>query len=257
MSLQVPTRHNAKLQQLLERINADAELLQLWKCANIVAVDRSGISDHGEVHIRIAANAALRILRLLMEAGIAPSVVTNYQLAAEDAELIVVLGACLHDLGIAVHRDEHEVYSLILAYPKARQLLAGIYEEPALTAMVAEVLHAVIAHRWDVRCLTLEAGVVKVADALDMTSGRSRIPFETGQVNIHSVSALAVEEVSIEKGVERPVRVAITLSNSAGIFQVDELLKRKLKNSTLAPYVEVVAQVVGETERRLLEVYKL
>ena len=184
MPFNLPARHNTQLQRLLEIINADQELHQLWKCANINAVDRSGISDHGEVHIRIVANAALRILRLLAEAGIEPSVVTHYSLAVEDAEVIVVLAACLHDLGIAVHRDEHENYSLILGYPKARQLLSALYEEPVLTAVVAEVLHAVIAHRWDVRCLTLEAGVVKVADASDMSAGRSRIPFEAGQVNI-------------------------------------------------------------------------
>jgi hypothetical protein len=209
------------------------------------------------VHIRIVANAALRMLRLLTEAGVQPSVVIHHRLTPDEAEIIVVLAACLHDLGIAVHRDDHERYSLILAYPKARQLLAGLYDEPALTIIVAEVLHAVIAHRADVRCLTLEAGVLKVADALDMTQGRSRIPFEAGQVNIHSVSALAVEAVKIEPGVERPVRVSISLSNSAGIFQLDELLKRKLKNSTLAPYVEVEARLEGETERRLMGVYRL
>jgi hypothetical protein len=257
MSFEVPTRHNAPLQQLVERINGNAELLQLWKSANINAVDRCGISDHGEVHIRIVANAGLKILRLLAEAEIEPSVVTHHGLTANDAEVIVVLAACLHDIGIAVHRDDHERYSLILAYPKARQLLAGLYEEPALTTVVAEVLHAVIAHRADVRCLTIEAGVLKVADALDMSQGRSRIPFEAGQVNIHSVSALAVEVVNIQKGKERPVQVDIRLGNSAGIFQVDALLKAKLKNSTLAPYVEVVAHIEGETERRLFEVYKL
>ena len=257
MSFQVPSRHNTKLQQLMDRINADAELLQLWKCANINAVERLNMSDHGEVHIRIVANAGLRILRLLVEAGVQPSVVSHYGLTYEEAEVIVVLAACLHDLGIAVHRGDHERYSLILAYPKARQLLSEIYPEPTLTIIVAETLHAVIAHRADIRCLTIEAGVLKVADALDMTQGRSRIPFEAGQLNIHSVSALAVEAVQIEKGAERPVRLAITLSNSAGIFQVDELLKRKLKNSTLVPYVEVEARIEGETERRLLEIYKL
>lgn len=257
MVFEVPTRHNLKLQQLVDRIKADAELTQLWKCANINAVDRCGISDHGEVHIRIVANAALRLQRLLTEAGIEPSVVTHHHLTPDEAEVIVVLAACLHDLGIAIHRDDHERYSLILAYPKARQLLAGLYEEPDLTTLVAETLHAIIAHRAKERCLTIEAGVLKVADALDMTQGRSRIPFEAGQVNIHSVSARAVEAVKIEPGADRPVRVAITLSNSAGIFQIDELLKSKLKNSTLAPYVEVEARLEGETERRLVEVYKL
>jgi len=257
MKFEVPTQHNHKLQQLVERVQEDQELLQFWRCANVNAVERCGISDHGEVHIRIVANAALRILRLLAEGNVEPSVVTHHGLTQDDAEIIVVLAACLHDLGIAVHRDDHERYSLILAYPKAREILSGLYQEPELTTLVAEILHAIIAHRAEVRCLTVEAGTIKVADALDMTQGRSRIPFETGQVNIHSVSALAVESVAIEKGSERPVRIAINLGNSAGIFQVDELLKRKLKNSTLVPYVEVVARVAGETERRLWEVYKL
>ena len=257
MTFEVPTRHNTNLQQLVERVNADAELIQLWKCANINAVDRLGMSDHGEVHIRIVANAALRIQRLLTEAEIEPSVVTYHQLTPAEAEVIVVLAACLHDLGISIHRDGHERYSLILAYPKARQLLAGLYDEPTLTIIVAEVLHAIIAHRAKERCLTLEAGVLKVADALDMTQGRSRIPFEAGQINIHSVSAAAVESVKIEKGHDRPVRVIVRLTNSAGIFQVDELLKYKLRNSTLAPYVEIEASLEGETERHLVEIYKL
>jgi metal-dependent HD superfamily phosphatase/phosphodiesterase len=257
MAFEVPTRHNTKLKQLVKRINGDEELKQLWNCANINAVDRIGMSDHGTVHIRIVANAALRIQRLLIEADIEPSVVTHYNLSSDDAEIIVVLAACLHDLGIAIHRDNHERYSLILAYPKARQLLTGLYDEPDLTTMVAEVLHAVIAHRAKETCLTIEAGVLKVADALDMTQGRSRIPFQAGQVNIHSVSAASVETVSIEKGIDRPVRIVILLNNSAGIFQVDELLKQKLKNSTLAPYVEVEASQEGDMERRLVQVYHL
>ena len=134
-------------------------------------------------------------------------------------------------------------------------MLAGIYEEPQLTIVVSEVLHAIIAHHWDVPCLTLEAGAVKVADALDMTQGRSRIPFEAGSVNIHSVSAMAIDSVDIEPGEDRPIRLSISLRNAAGIFQVDELLKRKLNNSSLKPYIEVVAQMSGEDEPRLFERY--
>jgi uncharacterized protein len=118
-------------------------------------------------------------------------------------------------------------------------------------------LHAIIAHQAEVRSLTVEAGVVKIADALDMSQGRSRIPFEAGKINIHSVSALAVQSVSIEPGVDRPVRIAIRLSNSAGIFQIDELLRHKLDTSTLSPYVEVVARIEADTEPRLFETYEL
>jgi metal-dependent HD superfamily phosphatase/phosphodiesterase len=257
MPLNVPSRHNEKLSQVLARINEDVELWQLWKCANINAVDRAAMSDHGEVHIQIAANAALKMLRLLADAGVETNVVKDHDLTYEDAEVIVVLAACLHDIGMAIHRDNHEEYSLMLAAPKARELLTGIYEEPARTVIVSEVLHAVIAHHWDTLCYTIEAGIIKVADALDLTQGRSRIPFEAGQTNIHSVSAMAIDSVSLEKGETTPIRVVITMSNSAGIFQVDELLKRKLKNSTIAPYVQVVARIEGETEKRLVEFYSI
>jgi metal-dependent HD superfamily phosphatase/phosphodiesterase len=257
MSLNVPSRHNEKLSQLLVRINEDLELQQLWKCANINAVDRSGISDHGEVHIQIAANAALKMLRLLADADVETSVVKDHGLTYEDAEVIVVLAACLHDVGMAVHRDNHEQYSLMLAAPKARELLIELYEEPERTIMVSEVLHAVIAHHWDTPCNTIEAGILKVADALDLTQGRSRIPFEAGLTNIHSVSAMAIDSVALEKGETVPIRVVITMSNSAGIFQVDELLKRKLQHSTIAPYVQVVARIEGETEKRLVEFYSI
>lgn len=257
MPLKVPTRHNEKLRQIVERINQDVELDQLWKCVNINAVDRSGISDHGSTHVHIIANAALKLLRLLLEAGITSSVEANYGLSQDDAEIIVVLAACFHDLGIAIHRDNHEQYSLVLAVPKLRQILEGIYDEATRTIIMAETLHAMIAHRWDERCLTIEAGVVKVADALDMTEGRSRIPFEAGETNIHSISAAAIDAVSLQKGEKVPIRIEITMSNSAGIFQVDELLKRKLRHSSIAPYVEVVARIEGETEKRLLEFYTL
>jgi len=255
MEFKIPVRDNKKLKALIERIDKDQELLQIWKCANVNAVDRSGISDHGEVHIRIVANAALRIIRLLVKGGVEPGVVTHHDLTSHDAELIVVLAACLHDTGISVHRAHHERYSLFIAFRKARELLEGIYDEPDLTTMVSETLHSIIAHGAGEECLTIEAGILKVADATDMTEGRSRIPFESGKVNIHSVSALAVEEVNIKKGENKPVCIEIKLINSAGIFQIDELLRNKLNTSPLKPFVEVSAQIEGETERRLFDSY--
>ncbi|MBW1780609.1 MAG: HD domain-containing protein [Deltaproteobacteria bacterium] len=257
MKFEVPLRSNKKLQLLVNRINADQELFQIWKCANVNAVDRSGISDHGEVHIRIVANAALRIIRLLIKGEVEPSVVTHHGLTREDAELIVVLAACLHDTGISVHRDHHERYSLFIAFRKARELLEEIYDEPDLTTMVSETLHAVVAHDANERCLTIEAGVVKIADATDMTQGRSRIPFEAGKVNIHSVSAQAVDEINIKKGENKPVCIEIKLNSSAGIYQIDELLKNKLRYSPIKPFVEVIAKIEGESESRLFDSYSI
>jgi metal-dependent HD superfamily phosphatase/phosphodiesterase len=257
LAFDLPSKHNPKLQRLIERINADEELWQMWRCANVNAVDRLKMSDHGEIHIRIVANAALKLLRLFMNADYAPGVVANHGLVREDAEIVAVLAAATHDLGISIHRDNHEEFSLALANLKAKELLSDLYPIRERTIIVSEVLHAIIAHHGDMRCLTLEASVLKIADALDMTKGRSRIPFEAGETGIHTISAAAIDEVQIQKGERLPVRVEIRMSNSAGIFQVDELLKRKIKNSTLAGQIEVIARIEGESEKRLVPIYIL
>ena len=257
LPLNLPARHNEKLQRLSSRIDRDMELHTLWHCANVNAVERSGITDHGEVHIKIVANIALKLVRLLIEAGVPMGIVQDHGLTNDEAEIVVVLAACLHDLGISIHRSNHEQYSLFLAERKARGLLDGLYDVRERTILVAETLHAVIAHRWDMACLTVEAGVVKVADALDVTEGRSRIPFEAGKTDIHAISAMAIDRVDIHKGDLVPIVIEIAMNNSAGIFQVDELLKRKLSNSSIAPYVQDRARIEGETEKRILEFYSI
>ena len=182
MRINVPVRGNRPLRRLLERVNADRQLKAWWHVANVNAATRMEINDHSWVHIQIVANIALKLLRQLVKHGIEPSVVRDYGLTSDDAEMVVTLGALLHCIGMAVHRDGHEDFSLFLAEPKLRQLLDGIYEEPDLTVIAVEVLQAINGHRSDGRPLTLEAGIVRVADALDMAQGRSRIPFEHGRV---------------------------------------------------------------------------
>lgn len=112
--LTVPTRRNPKLARMLQEVNGDERLMQLWRSANVNAVDRSGMSDHGPVHIQIVANLALKLCRLLHAADMTFSVTTNYGLDYEDAEIIVLLGVALHDIGMSVHRHEHELYSFVL-----------------------------------------------------------------------------------------------------------------------------------------------
>jgi metal-dependent HD superfamily phosphatase/phosphodiesterase len=221
------------------------------------AVIRMEINDHSWVHIQIVTNIALKLLRQLAKHGVQPAVVRDYSMSQDDAEVVVTLGALLHCVGMAVHRDGHEDFSLFLAEPKIRQLLDGIYEEPEITVISAEVLQTITSHREYGKPLTLEAGIVRVADALDMAQGRSRIPFERGRVSIHSLSAAAIDEVTIDDGEERPIRIEIVMNNSSGIYQVDGLLKAKLRGSGLEPYVEVVAHIDTEAEKRLVPIYRL
>ena len=257
MRLNVPVRGNRKLRRILERVNADDQLKGWWHVANVNAVARLRINDHSWVHIQIVANIALKLLRQLTKHHVEPSVVTDYGYERDDAEVVVLLAALTHCVGMAVHRDGHEDFSLFLAEPKLRELLEGIYDEPDLTVIVSEVLQAITSHRDYGKPLTLEAGIVRVADALDMEQGRSRIPFARGSISIHSLSAAAIEDVAIKDGEERPILIEITMNNSSGIYQVDGLLKAKLQGSGLEPYVEVVAHIDTEAEKKLVPIYRL
>lgn len=254
--VRAPTRGNRKLERFLTAVNADEQVRAWWYMAQVHA-ERLGMSDHSWVHTQIVLNISLRLLRLLVKAGVEPAVVDDHGMSPRDAEVVVAGGALLHDVGMSVHRADHEAYSLFLASGALERLLEGPYEEPQRTIVAAEILHAIIGHRRRGEPYTLEAGVVRVADALDMAQGRTRIPLEAGQEGIHSISAAAIDEVRIEAGSKRPVRLEIELNNSAGIFQVDDLLATKIRDTPLEGRIEVVAEIKGETEKRLLSGFRL
>lgn len=257
ITITLPTRHSPKLGEVIDRVNGRDDLYALWTAQNVIAVDRLQMSDHGPVHMQIVANSALRILRLLVAGDVTPSIVADYGLDPLDAEVVVVLGALLHDVGMSIHREGHEDFSLFVALPIIDDLLEGLYDVPEATILRSEILHAIISHRSGGRPLTLEGGVLRVADALDMAQGRSRIPFTAGSTSIHSVSAAAIEAVDIAAGETHPVRISVEMSNSAGVYQVDELLGRKLRGSGLESHVMVEAVIEGETEKRLVQRFRL
>ena len=257
IEMNVPDRHNERLRIFIERVNADDELYAMWLAANVNAIERLGMTDHGPVHVKIVMNIAVKLYRLLVEGGVQPSLVANYELEPNDAEIVVAGAALLHDIGMSIHRSDHESFSLFLARAKMKELLADIYDPRTSAVMVAETLHAIIAHRAGGKPLTVEAGIVRIADALDMAKGRSRIPFAQGSVSIHSLSAAAIEAVHIDRGDDKPVRLIIDMSNSAGVFQLDQLFREKLAGSGLEPYIELEARIEGESEKRLFQEFRL
>jgi len=256
LSIRIPSRGNRKLERLLAAANDDGRLRAWWYMQQVNA-DRRDMSDHSVVHIQIVANIALRLFRLLTRAGVEPAMVADHGMSARDAEVVIAAACLFHDTGMSIHRTDHEQYSLFLASDRMPLLLEGIYEEPELTVVTSEALHAVIGHRRRGDPITAEAGIVRVADALDMASGRSRIPFETRRPNIHSISAAAIDAVRIEAGEERAVRVEIEMNNSSGLFQVDELLATKLRGSGIEKHIEVVAEIDAEHEKRLVPVFRI
>jgi len=213
----IPFRDNRKLRHVINEVKKDVKLQTLWRCSNIMAIDRMGFTDHGPTHVKIVANSALKLLRMLVAKKVVPSIVKHYGKKNEDAEVVVVLGSIFHDLGMTVTRDGHELYSALLASEFIEKYLQGIYSEEDRTIILSEVLHAIVSHEEPRKPLTLEAG--------------------------------------IQEGEEKPVTISITMSNPAGIFQIDNLLKPRIENSGLANYIHVVAEITGE-ERKILEKYE-
>ncbi|MDQ3572292.1 MAG: HD domain-containing protein [Actinomycetota bacterium] len=254
--VKVPTRGNRKLDAFIAGVNADHEVRGWWHMAQVNS-ERLGMSDHSWVHVQIVLNIALRLLRLLVKAGVRPAMAADHAMRDHDAEVVVAAGALLHDAGMSIHRADHEAFSLFLAERKLRELLAEVYPDGERTVVVSESLHAIIGHRRHGEPYTVEAGVVRVADALDMAHGRSRLPVDAGQMGIHAISAAAIDNVEIGAGAERAVRIEITMNNSAGVFQVDDLLATKLRGTPLAEHVEVIASVEGESEKRLLTEFRI
>jgi metal-dependent HD superfamily phosphatase/phosphodiesterase len=256
INIRAPTRGNRRLEQLLEAVNADEQVKAWWHVAGVNA-QRLALTDHSWVHIQIVTNIALRLARLLFRRGIVPNMVTDHGMTERDAEVVIAAAALFHCVGMSIHRVDHETYSLFLTADKLGGLMSGIYDEPERSVVVAEAMHAVISHRSSGKPLTVEGTIVRVADALDMAKGRSRVEFEAGRLDIHSISAYAIDEVRIEAGDDKAVRVEIEMSNSAGIFQVDEGLGKKLRGTPLAEHIEVIARVEAEQETRLVPVFRI
>ena len=213
------------------------------------------MSDHSWVHVQIVLNIGLRLLRLLVKAGVEPAMVTDHGMGRRDAEVVVAAGALLHDVGMSIHRTDHEAYSLFLADEAAPAPGGGLRGAGAHRRRLRDPArdHRPPAPR---RAANLEAGVVRVADALDMAEGRSRVP--SSRAGRHPRALRRRDRRgAIEAGTDRPVRIEIKMNNSAGVFQVDDLLATKLRGTPLESHLEVVATVEGETEKRLLSEFRL
>jgi len=255
IDIHVPTHANSLIAKALAVINEDVEIKTLWRISNVNAIDRLEMTDHGVVHFQIVANIAIRLARLLTKHQVEMSIVKDFGLSGDHAELVILLGSLFHDLGMSISREGHEGFSLFLANNLLHRVLDFLPVEER-TIVTSEVLHAIISHRSGGKPYTIEAGVVRVADALDMSEGRTRIPYEAGKIDIHSVSATAIERVEIAEGDRKPVQINIYMNNMAGIFQVDELLRQKLTGSGIEKYLVVSAFLNEEPEKKLVKEFE-
>jgi len=256
IDIHVPYRAGSLQEKALAVINHDVEIKTMWRISNVNAIERLEMTDHGPVHFQIVANIATRLARILVKNNIDMSIVKNYSLSNDHAELVILLASIFHDLGMSINREGHESFSLFLANSILHRVLDFLDVEER-TIVTSEVLHAIIAHRSGGNPYTVEAGIVRVADALDMSEGRSRIPYELGKIDIHSVSAAAINRVEIAEGTSKPIQINIYMNNMAGIFQVDELLKQKLVGSGIEKYIIISAYIDEEDEQKLVKEFEI
>jgi hypothetical protein len=242
-----------RVNEVLPVIKGDPEVRAYLEAQNVNPVDRKGYNDHGKNHVSIVRNRALCLYDLLKAGGVEFNGASQQDLDEADEAVIIGLAATLHDIGHVVHRDDHAYYSIPLAADVLDRILPEFYDTPEAVRVKGEVLHAILCHHTEEEPLTREAGVLRVADALDMERGRSRMPYERGGRGIDTLSSQAIRGVSLEAGDDVPVLVEIEMVNAAGVYQVDGLLKAKLRDSTIADYVRIVALNIREDDDTLVE----
>ena len=243
-----------------DALEKDIEVQTMLEDTNRMAIDRMHYSDHGHTHSLIVVKNGMELLTMLSK-GVEPTIVQEGTGTYEDAQLIVMMGSYLHDIGMVVHRDDHHIFSVSLATHILNRILPKVYPKDIHKQVHVRnhILHAIYSHDKTITPSTIEAGIVGIADALDMTKGRARIPFEAGSVNIHSASAMSIHRVKIKKGEHKTARIEVIMSNASGIFQIQELLEKKIRSaSQLVEHIELIAtmsekedSIIGEPLRIL------
>ena len=237
---------NSKALEMYQYLKNSPKVQSYLRTANRMAVSRLGYTDHGPVHAEVATWNAIKIFNILDDT-FRPNVVAEGIGDTDDGRLIVLASTYLHDIGMTVHREEHYQASLQLAVPILEPKLESIYSDPALaTDMLSFIMHGIYSHDDDTQCLTLEAGITKLGDGSDLTKGRTIVPYHKGKVDIHSVSALAINNVILEPGTEKPLRITVAMDNPAGVFQVQAVLEKKIRTSGLRDHVQIEVLVNGE-----------
>ncbi|WP_435194394.1 HD domain-containing protein [Natronomonas sp. EA1] len=242
-----------RVNEVLDLIETDEEIEAYLEAQNVNAVTRKGYNDHGPKHIKIVRHRALCLYDLLKRGGVEFNGASENGLEEADEAVIIALAATLHDIGHVVHRDDHAYYSIPLASDLLDRVLPGFYDIADAVRVKGEVLHAILCHHTEETPLTTEAGVVRIADALDMERGRSRIPYEKGGRGINTLSSQAIRSVNLREGDGRPVLVEIEMTDAAGVYQVDELLKAKVVGSRLEDHLRIVAVNTHEDDDQLVE----
>ena len=245
---------------VVKELIEDAEIEAVQNYANNVSIVRLGYNDHGPVHVRTVCRNALKMLKIINQAGIKTSLETEQAGTFADSVTAVILAGFFHDFGMTIGRQDHELYSGILAQPIIDRVLTKFLPEKSdLNRRViirSMAMEGILGHMGTRRIHSIEAGLILIADGCDMTKGRARIPMELNTKpsvgDIHKYSANSIEKVKIHQGSEKPIQIEVFMSSDVGFFQIEEVLIPKINSSPAKGFVELYAGVEGKEMKKYL-----
>lgn len=248
-----PENDDLPLRVIRDLIN-DKEIQTVQDYANKVSISRLGFNDHGPVHMRTVCHNALKMLKLLHNANIPTSLQREQVGTFDDSVTAVALASFCHDFGMTIGRQDHELYSGIMAYNIIdRILMKNLPDESDLMRRVvirSTAMEGIMGHMGTRKIHSIEAGLILIADGCDMTKGRARIPIVIHSApkigDIHKYSANSIDRVLILKGNDRPIQIVVQMSAEVGFFQIEEVLLPKINSSPAKAYVELYACVEGQ-----------
>ncbi len=239
-----------KVHQILED---DSEIIELLRMSNIMAVSRLKYNDHGIIHARIVAGTSLELIDILYGIGIEMTYIRDGTAKnIDEVKIIVLISSYLHDIGNAIHRVNHELLGVVIAKDIIDRVLSRLgFDGRRAISIRQEILHNIYASDYNIQCLSIECGIVKISDGLDMAEGRARIPYRLGKLDMHAISALSIKRVDIEKSqnFKRPIDIIVYMSESAGLFQLEAVLMPKIKSSGLENLLNIYIDVDGKSVR--------
>lgn len=246
--------------RIAEELLTDPEVKAIQDYSNNVSITRLGFNDHGPVHMRIVCMNALKVLGIFVKAGIQTSLEREGAGTFADSMSAVIIAAMLHDAGMTIGRKDHELYSGIIVFDLITRILEKVLpgEDNIMrrTVIRSLALEGIIGHMGTHPIHSVEAGIILVSDGCDMTKGRARITLEhtikATEGDIHKYSAGAIEKVKLRSGEEKALRIEVEMKEAVGFFQIEAVLIPKIKASTILPYVELYAGVIGEEMKRYL-----
>ena len=246
--------------KIAEKLFSDPEVAAIQNHANTVSILRLGFNDHGPVHMRTVAKNAIKMLKLLNSKNIRTSLESEGVGTFTDSLCSVIFASMLHDLGMTIGRQDHEIYSIHLALPVIDRILAELLPKDLEKRVIIKstAMEGIAGHMGTLKIHSIEAGIILIADGCDMTKGRARIPMaistEAKQGDIHKYSANSIESVKITQGAEdqKPIRIEIVMSSDVGYFQIEEVLLPKINSSPAKPFIELLAGIEGKELKQYL-----